>query len=115
MYLREVGEREKRKLAGTMGRGGNKERHPPFPLPIISRTLSFFNFFFWIPARAYLTKRGTSECFAPGVPPYKREKDAFVKISMYVWLVKFVFYAGKRHQFMTTRFSKLAVKKINMD
>ena len=30
---------------------------------------------------AYLNKRGTSECFAPGVPLYKREKD--------VWLAKF--------------------------
>ena len=34
---------------------------------------------------------------------------------MYVWLVKFVFYAGKRYQFMITRCSKLAVKKINLD
>ena len=36
----------------------------------------------------------------------------FVKLSMYVWLAKFVFYAGKRYQFMITRCSKLAVKKI---
>ena len=28
---------------------------------------------------AYLNKRGTSECFAPGVPSDKREKDAFRK------------------------------------
>ena len=45
LYLREAGEREKESARGTMGRGGNKERHPPFPLPIIPRTLTFFYFF----------------------------------------------------------------------
>ena len=64
---------------------------------------------------AYLNKRGTSECFAPGVPRIKGRRMFFVKLSMYVWLAKFVFYAGKRYQFMITRCSKLAVKKINMD
>ena len=44
LYLREVGEREKESARGTMGRGGTKERHPPFPLPIIPRTLTFFIF-----------------------------------------------------------------------
>ena len=53
----------------------------------------------------------------PGYPDIKGRRMLFVKLSMYVWLVKFVFYAGKRYQltFMITRWSKLAVKKINMD
>ena len=88
LYLREAGEREKESARGTMGRGGNKERHPPFPLPIIPRTLTFFIFFkIWIPAIAYLNKRWTSECFAPGVPRYK--------MSMYVCWLNLCFMRGR--------------------
>ena len=109
LYLREAGEREKESARGRWEgeeiKRGTHRGTSPFLIP---RTLIIFNsFFIWIPAMAYLNKRGTSECFAPGVPPYKREKD--------VWLAKFVFYAGKWYQFMITRCSKLAVKKVNMD
>ena len=84
LYLRAAGEREKESARGRWEgeeiKRGTRRGTSPFLFPSSPARLSFFNsFFIWIPAMAYLNKRGTSECFAPGVPPYKREKDAFRK------------------------------------
>ena len=42
----------------------------------------------------------------PGYPDIKGRRMLFVKLSMYAWLVKFVFYVGKRYQFMFKTISK---------
>ena len=76
--------REKKKARG--GRWEGEEIKRGTEAPVLSSShhpphayLFLLLFFIWIPAMAYLNKRGTSECFAPGVPSDKREKDAFRK------------------------------------
>jgi len=100
LYHREVGEREKESARGAMGRGGDKERHPPFPLPIIPRTLTFLKFFFQFESQRWpiWIREGQANALRPGYPNIKERRMLFVKFSMYVWLVKFMFYAGNRYQ-----------------
>ena len=121
LHRREVGERQKESARGTMGRGGNKKRYPPRHQSFSSSHhpphayLFLILFLFGSQRWPVCIREGQANALRPGYPRIKGKRMLFVKHSMYVWLAKFVFYAGKRYQFMITRCSKLAVKKINMD